>query len=116
MTDIDGENLTAADIVALAERRESCAVTEEARRWVGRSHAFAERVSATRPIYGRSTGVGANRSIGIEDAGTYAHARALLRSHATSAGHQAFPHLGGGVTDPAECAETGDDNASLLHA
>ena len=86
MTYIDGESLTAAGIVALAERRESCAVTDEARRRVGRSHAFAERVSATRQIYGRSTGVGANRSIGIEDAGTFAHARALLRSHATSAG------------------------------
>jgi histidine ammonia-lyase len=83
---IDGENLRAEDVVALAERRDSCAVTDEARQRVGRSHAFAERVCATRPIYGRSTGVGANRSLGIEDAATFAHARALLRSHATSAG------------------------------
>ena len=86
MIEIDGGHLTSADIVALAERRETLAVTAEAWRRVGRSRAFAERISAVRPVYGRSTGVGANRAIGIEDAGTHAHAHALLRSHATSAG------------------------------
>jgi histidine ammonia-lyase len=86
MIDIDGERLTSADIAALAQRRETCAVTDEAWRRAGRSRAFAERISATRPVYGRSTGVGANRSIGIEDAATHAHAEALLRSHAASAG------------------------------
>ena len=86
MIQIDGEQLTAADIAALAAQRDSCAVTEHARRRVELSRAFAERVAATRQVYGRSTGVGANRSIGIEAAGTHAHARALLRSHATSAG------------------------------
>jgi hypothetical protein len=39
----------------------------------------------------------------------------LNLSHATAAGHQAFPHLYGSVTDAAECAEAGDDNASLVH-
>jgi len=86
MIDIDGERLTSADIAALAERRDTCAVTDEAWLRVARSRAFAERIAATRPVYGRSTGVGANRSIGIEDAATHAHALALLRSHATSAG------------------------------
>ena len=86
MIDIDGEHLTSADIAALAQRSDACAITDEAWRRVARSRAFAERISATRPVYGRSTGVGANRAIGIEDAGTHAHARALLRSHATSAG------------------------------
>lgn len=86
MIEIDGEGLTSAGIVLLAERRDSLTVTAEAWRRVGRSRAFAERVSAVRPVYGRSTGVGANRSIGIEDAAAHAHARALLRSHATSAG------------------------------
>jgi histidine ammonia-lyase len=86
MIEIDGERLTSAGIVALAQRRESLTVTAEAWRRVNRSRAFAERIAAERPVYGRSTGVGANRSIGIEDVGTHAHARALLRSHATSAG------------------------------
>ncbi len=86
MIEIDGEHLTAAQVAALAEQRDSCAVADGARRRVELSRAFAERVAATRQVYGRSTGVGANRSIGIEAAGTHAHARALLRSHATSAG------------------------------
>lgn len=86
MIHIDGEHLTAAEIVRLAQRMDSLAVTDGARRRVARSRAFAEQVSTTRAVYGRSTGVGANRAIGIEDAGTFAHARALLRSHATSAG------------------------------
>jgi histidine ammonia-lyase len=86
LIDIDGEHLTSANIAVLAQRQDSCAVTDEAWRRVALSRAFAERISATRPVYGRSTGVGANRAIGIEDAGTHAHARALLRSHATSAG------------------------------
>ncbi|HET9168356.1 MAG TPA: aromatic amino acid lyase [Actinospica sp.] len=86
MIEIDGEHLTCADIAALAEQREGFAVGREAWLRVGRSHRYAERVSATRAVYGRSTGVGANRSIGIEDAGTHAHARALLRSHAASGG------------------------------
>jgi histidine ammonia-lyase len=84
--EIDGEHLTSAEIAALAERRDGCSVTDEAWRRVRASRAFAERISAVRPVYGRSTGVGANRSIGIEDAATHAHARALLRSHASSAG------------------------------
>ena len=91
MIEIDGAHLTSAQIADLAQRRDSCAVTDEAWRRVARSRAFAERISATRPVYGRSTGVGANRSIGIEDAATYAHAHALLRSHASSAGRTRSP-------------------------
>ncbi|HTJ66064.1 MAG TPA: aromatic amino acid lyase [Actinospica sp.] len=86
MIPIDGQHLTSADIAALAALRDTCAVTPEAWERVARSRRFADRVSATRPVYGRSTGVGANRSIGIEDAGTHAHAHALLRSHAASGG------------------------------
>jgi histidine ammonia-lyase len=86
MIEIDGEHLTSAQVAALAQRRETCVVTPEAWRRVARSRAFAERISTLRPVYGRSTGVGANRSIGIEDAATHAHADSLLRSHATSAG------------------------------
>lgn len=57
-------------------------------------HRDAEAVSATRPVYGRATGVGANREVGVatESGGDpgrppgYAHALRLLRSHATAAG------------------------------
>jgi len=41
------------------------------------------RVGATRPVYGRTTGVGANRTVDVFDAG---HGLRLLRSHAGGAG------------------------------
>src|SRR5699024_2179426 len=45
---------------------------------------YAAEVSAQRPLYGRSTGVGANRTVAVTDPD--AAALALLRSHAASAG------------------------------
>jgi histidine ammonia-lyase len=81
---IDGTRLTTAEIVAAARREDTVELTEAARERVGASAALAERVAAERPLYGRTTGVGANRNVPVSDAG--AHARALLRSHATSAG------------------------------
>jgi histidine ammonia-lyase len=81
---IDGAHMSCGDIVAVAHRRDAIALTSDARERVARSHRFADRVSRTRPVYGRSTGVGANRDVDVTDLA--AHARALLRSHATSAG------------------------------
>lgn len=48
------------------------------------SHRAAVAAVAERPVYGRSTGVGANRGVAVDDPA--AHAVDLLRSHATSAG------------------------------
>ena len=84
MIRIDGTRLSAAEIVAAARREDTVELTDQARERVGASAALAERIAAERPLYGRSTGVGANRNVAVSDAG--AHARALLRSHATSAG------------------------------
>jgi histidine ammonia-lyase len=81
---LDGGGLTAADIAAVAHRAVSVEVTPQARARVVASHEFAVRVSAERPVYGRTTGVGANRTERVGDPAE--HARALLRSHATSAG------------------------------
>jgi histidine ammonia-lyase len=81
---LDGERLTTADIVAIAHRREPVAVTPEARARVAASHEFAAQIASERPVYGRATGVGANRTQPVDDPA--AHARGLLRSHATSAG------------------------------
>jgi histidine ammonia-lyase len=81
---IDGTALTTAEIVAAARRHDIVELTETARQRVAASAALAERIAAERPPYGRSTGVGANRNVSVDDPGR--HARALLRSHATSAG------------------------------
>jgi histidine ammonia-lyase len=81
---IDGTRLRTAEIVAAARREDVIELTDQARQRVGASAALAERVAAERPLYGRSTGVGANRNEPVSD--PVSHARALLRSHATSAG------------------------------
>jgi histidine ammonia-lyase len=81
---LDGGQLSAADIVAIARRETAVDVTPQARARVAASHEFVQRVSRERPLYGRATGVGANRSQPVEDPDAYA--RGLLRSHATSAG------------------------------
>ena len=84
MITLDGALLRCADIVAAAHARENVSLGAEARRRATRSNEVADRIAAVRPVYGRSTGVGANRNVGID--GTSRQALALLRSHATSAG------------------------------
>jgi len=63
-------------------------LTAAARERIARSHAVAEDVAQRRPVYGRTTGVGANRSVAVPEADLLAHSVRLLRSHA------------GGVGDP----------------
>jgi histidine ammonia-lyase len=82
--DIDGGRLGLDGIVAVARRREPVRLMPEARTRVRRSQEFAARVAEERPIYGRSTGVGANRDTVLADPA--AQSLSLLRSHATSSG------------------------------
>jgi histidine ammonia-lyase len=82
--DIDGRHLALDDVVAVARRREPARLDGSARSRVQRSQEFAERIAAERPIYGRSTGVGANRDTVLADPA--AQSLSLLRSHATSSG------------------------------
>lgn len=84
MIDIGGEHLTCAQIGAVASGSETVALADEAMRRVARSHGLAESIARERPVYGRSTGVGANRTVAVNASLEQAHA--LLRSHATSAG------------------------------
>lgn len=81
-TCLNGTPLSAREIVQLAGSPSEIEVTtDDAMR---RSADYAAAVSAQRPVYGRSTGVGANRLLPAGDEEAVAHA--LLRSHATSAG------------------------------
>ncbi|PUB29756.1 histidine ammonia-lyase [Promicromonospora sp. AC04] len=71
------------DVVAIADGapvRVPDAVVEA----VGRAHALTQRLVAEVPTYGRTTGVGANKTAVVEDDG--AHGLRLLRSHAVDAG------------------------------
>lgn len=84
MITLDGGHLTSSDIALLAAPGATVEVAAQARHRVAESHDFAEQVSTQRAVYGRTTGVGANRTDAVADPAR--HALGLLRSHATSAG------------------------------
>ena len=83
---IDGASLTCAGVAAVAR--------DEARVTVGTAAVAAARaawetardVTARRPVYGRTTGVGANRNVGLAEGDLAEHGLRLLRSHAAGSG------------------------------
>jgi histidine ammonia-lyase len=81
---LDGAGLTCPQIVSLARRRDEFRLAPSGRAAAERSHTHARRVAEQRPLYGRSTGVGAKRMVTVADSGT--HVASLLRSHATTSG------------------------------
>jgi histidine ammonia-lyase len=81
---IDGRSLTCADVAQLAPGPLRVSLAPAALRRIEASHAAAVTGIADHPVYGRSTGVGANKVTRV--APTAEHALALLRSHATAAG------------------------------
>lgn len=89
MIHVDGTGLTLADIAGAAAVPARVRLTEAATARVAASHEFAELAASGRPIYGRSTGVGANRVLALSDPDV--QAIDLLRSHATSAGAPRSP-------------------------
>ncbi|MBP2370631.1 aromatic amino acid ammonia-lyase [Pseudonocardia parietis] len=83
---VDGQSLSCADIVRFAGGDVLVVIAPEAMAQVHRVHETARAVSAARPVYGRTTGVGANRDavVGTGDAET--HDLRLLLSHAAGVG------------------------------
>ncbi|MFC8801134.1 aromatic amino acid ammonia-lyase [Promicromonospora sp. NPDC057138] len=73
-----------ADVVAVADGGR-VRVPDAAIEAVGRAHELTRRLSAEVPTYGRTTGVGANKSAAVVDDAA-AHGLRLLRSHAVDAG------------------------------
>ncbi|AGB25007.1 histidine ammonia-lyase [Mycobacterium sp. JS623] len=74
-----------ADVVALADRREQVSVSPSVVEAVDHAHRMAANLSTRFPIYGRTTGVGANRTTSVSPSDTEYGMR-LLRSHAVDAG------------------------------
>ena len=86
---LDGLALSCADIEAIAAGR-PVTLTAAGRERAAVSHRVGRSLAGRLPVYGQTTGVGANRSVtvpvarsGADDGG---HVLRLLRSHATSAG------------------------------
>lgn len=85
--EIDGASLRAADVAAVSRGGMRVQVTSMARALAAR--AYADQAAERRLLYGRSTGVGGNRLVPLEDPLPELDgdpALALLRSHASSLG------------------------------
>jgi histidine ammonia-lyase len=79
--DIAGTDLTPLSAVALGQRRTPVRLTEAARKRMADSAAAVTEIAKHRPVYGRTTGVGANRDVLTADS---EHGARLLASHSTT--------------------------------
>ena len=82
---IDGRHLRRPDVVTVARGRPPVHLDAAGRSRAHAASELASHISAVRPIYGRSTGVGANRIVTVTDDAA-GHGLRLLRSHASGAG------------------------------
>ena len=85
MITLDGERLGLRALVAIADG-EPVRLGPAGRQRAAAAHALAVRIAGERTVYGRTTGVGANKDTSVAAAAGAAHAQRLLHSHATSAG------------------------------
>jgi histidine ammonia-lyase len=87
---LDGSRLTVAQVAAVAREEVPVALAAAALERARAAHRVAAEVAQRRPVYGRTTGVGANRTIAVPDADGSAcgsdHGLRLLRSHTVGAG------------------------------
>jgi histidine ammonia-lyase len=83
---IDGRSLTCVEVAAVARQRASVAVGEAAVAAAKAAWRVAQDVAARQPVYGRTTGVGANHVVPLSERDRAEHGFRLLRSHAAGAG------------------------------
>jgi histidine ammonia-lyase len=83
---IDGRILTCGDIVRVARGGVPVRLDATARKRAQYAWELAENIAARRPVYGRTTGVGANRQEEVGGEAALGHGLRLLRSHAGGVG------------------------------
>jgi histidine ammonia-lyase len=81
---LDGTSLSCRMVAVAARGRAKIALAASASDRVRAAHRAATEIAAVRPVYGRSTGVGANRDVAV--GADPEHCLRLLRSHACGAG------------------------------
>ncbi|MFI0355591.1 aromatic amino acid ammonia-lyase [Actinomadura sp. 9N407] len=126
---IDGTNLTCAGVARAARGDVTIVMADEGVERARTAWKVARDVAAEQPVYGRTTGVGANREVGVEWEDSDAHGLRLLRSHAAGAGPLVAPEIvrammtvrlnqiaaGGSGVDPGVLAALADSlNLGLL--
>ncbi|MFE3856290.1 aromatic amino acid ammonia-lyase [Streptomyces griseorubiginosus] len=85
---LDGIGLSVADVVRLADGSARPVPGTEAMKRVTESWDAARQIAATGRVYGRSTGVGANRNEDVPTDAAAEHGLRLLRSHAGAIGEE----------------------------
>jgi histidine ammonia-lyase len=83
---LNGTSLTCDQVVAAARRQLHVEISEQGRQRAAAAARTAAIVAAQRPVYGRTTGVGANRTLTVSAADAAEHGFRLLRSHAAGGG------------------------------
>ena len=83
---LDGISLTCGDVAAAARGAAQVAVSADGRRRAGAAAEVAAYATARREVYGRTTGVGANRETAVSSGDTARHGLRLVRSHAGGGG------------------------------
>src|SRR4051812_36313828 len=83
---IEGTSLTCAEVARIARADVPVAVSDAGMARARRAAEAAMEAVSVRPVYGRTTGVGANRLVGIAGEDADAHGLRLIRSHASGAG------------------------------
>ncbi|WP_141311415.1 aromatic amino acid ammonia-lyase [Streptomyces spinoverrucosus] len=85
---LDGRGMGVADVVRLADGHARPVPGTEAMKRAEESWDAARMIAATGRVYGRSTGVGANRNEPVPTEDAAAHGLRLLRSHAGAIGEE----------------------------
>ncbi|WP_328863395.1 aromatic amino acid ammonia-lyase [Streptomyces sp. NBC_00306] len=85
---LDGQSLPVADIVRLADGAARPVPGSEAMKRVEVAWDAARELAASGRVYGRSTGVGANRNEAVPSDSAAGHGLRLLRSHAGAIGDE----------------------------
>ena len=85
--ELSGQGLTPLTAVALGQRRTPVRLADAARQRMAASAAAVAEVAKHRPVYGRTTGVGANKDVVTADP---EHGARLLASHSTT-GTASYP-------------------------
>jgi histidine ammonia-lyase len=84
--EVTGSGLRCADVVLVARRRAWADLADEALVRAERSYLLAVELGAKLAVYGRTTGVGANRHTVVDPDSVDQHGLRLLRSHAGGTG------------------------------
>jgi histidine ammonia-lyase len=91
---LDGTSLTCGQVAAAARGQAHVEVSSAGLERARRAATIAAEVTADRAVYGRTTGVGANRSERLGPGDADASGLRLLRSHASGGGPPVAPELG----------------------